>query len=205
NDDHYAAFNSVHNTETSEPHRPSLVIALESADHVSKGLLINTKVQTYIECFQCGKLRCIYSERTLISDERQEFGLIENEMNYTCDSLLVSEDHILYNKLFVREKITCELPIELAYYSSISHRQGLKQLCYWCGVDGSFADPQENLVAKYKFIFSYCIWCLKNGKNYFCQVEIKTNKKKEVEVTMFNLTIGRKKCKIRSLVLICKK
>ncbi|CAG8763783.1 15134_t:CDS:2, partial [Rhizophagus irregularis] len=143
NDDHYAAFNSVHNTETSEPHRPSLVIALESADHVPKGLLINTK--------------------------RQEFGLIENEMNYTCDSLLVSEDHILYNKLFVREKITCELPIELAYYSSISHRQGLKQLCYWCGVDGSFADPQENLV------------------------EIKTNKKKEVEVTMFNLTIGRKK------------
>ncbi|UZO01002.1 uncharacterized protein OCT59_012111 [Rhizophagus irregularis] len=179
NDDHYAAFNSVHNTETSEPHRPSLVIALESADHVPKGLLINTK--------------------------RQEFGLIENEMNYTCDSLLVSEDHILYNKLFVREKITCELPIELAYYSSISHRQGLKQLCYWCGVDGSFADPQENLVAKYKFIFPYCIWCLKNGKNYFCQVEIKTNKKKEVEVTMFNLTIGRKKCKIRSLVLICKK
>uniref|UniRef100_U9SW53 Uncharacterized protein n=1 Tax=Rhizophagus irregularis (strain DAOM 181602 / DAOM 197198 / MUCL 43194) TaxID=747089 RepID=U9SW53_RHIID len=43
NDDHYAAFNSVHNTETSERHRPSLVIALESAEHVPKGLLINTK------------------------------------------------------------------------------------------------------------------------------------------------------------------
>ncbi|GET65114.1 uncharacterized protein OCT59_008173 [Rhizophagus irregularis] len=84
NDDHYAAFNSVHNTETSERHRPSLVIALESAEHVPKGLLINTKVRIYIECFQCGKLQCIYSERALTSDEKQEFGLIENEMNYTC-------------------------------------------------------------------------------------------------------------------------
>ncbi|PKK56062.1 hypothetical protein RhiirC2_800838, partial [Rhizophagus irregularis] len=34
NNDHYAAFNSVHNTETSERHRPTLVIALESAERV---------------------------------------------------------------------------------------------------------------------------------------------------------------------------
>ncbi|PKK55822.1 hypothetical protein RhiirC2_801428 [Rhizophagus irregularis] len=56
NDNHYAAFNSVHNTETSEPHRPSLVIALKSAERIPKGLFINIMVQTYIECFQCGKL-----------------------------------------------------------------------------------------------------------------------------------------------------
>jgi len=51
NDDHYAAFNSVHNTEISECHRPSLVTALESAKRVPKGLLVNTKVRTYVECF----------------------------------------------------------------------------------------------------------------------------------------------------------
>ncbi|CAG8732750.1 20960_t:CDS:1, partial [Rhizophagus irregularis] len=83
----------------------------------------------------------------------------------------------------------------------MSCRQGLNQLCYWCGVDGGFADPPENLVAKYKFVFPCCIWCLENGKNHFCQVDMKLKliKRKEVEVTMFNLTMKRKECKICSL------
>ena len=80
---------------------------------------MNTKVRTYIECFQCGKLRCIYSERALTPDEKQEFGLTENEMNYICGSSLVSEDHILYNKLIVHKKITCETSIKFAYYLSM--------------------------------------------------------------------------------------
>jgi hypothetical protein len=100
-------------------------------------------------------------------------------MNYTCGSSLVSENHILYNKLFVHEKITCETPIELSYYSSMSRKQGLKKLCYWCEVDSGLADSPKNLVARYKFVFPYCIWCLENGKNHFCRVEIKTNSKKK--------------------------
>ena len=124
-------------------------------------------------------MRCIYSERALTPDEKKIFESIEDEMNYTCGSPFVPENHDLYNKVFVREKITCETPIELAYYSSMSRRQGLKQLCYWCGVDGGLVDSPEILTAKYKFVFPCCTWCLENGKKHFCRVEIKTNSKRQ--------------------------
>ena len=50
--------------------------------------------------------------------QKSQFQHIIDEWDYSCGSPLILKDHALYNVLFVREKITCESPIELAYYSS---------------------------------------------------------------------------------------
>ena len=57
------------------------------------------------------------------------------DWDYSCGSSLVPEDHELDNILFVCEKISCESPIELAYYSS---HKNYPSISYWCGYDQEF-------------------------------------------------------------------
>ena len=151
---------------------------MKSAERAPNGLFVNTKVRDYIECFQCGKLRCVFSNQALDANEKKELYFIKEEMNYSCDSSLVEEDHEFYTKVFVHEKITCKTPIELAYYSSNSRRSNHNsQICYWCGVDGGLVDPPVDKTSNYKFVFLCCCWYLEKGKDFFYRVEIKTNKK----------------------------
>ncbi|CAG8604645.1 19131_t:CDS:2, partial [Racocetra fulgida] len=99
-----------------------------------------------------------------------------NNWNYSCGSPFVPEDHILYNEVFVREKISCETPIELAYYSCRkSNING--NICYWCGYDNELAEPSESLKSKYKSLFPCCTLCRDIGKEFFVRGEIKTHTK----------------------------
>ena len=151
---------------------------MKSAERASKGIFVNTKVRDYIECFQCDKLRCIYSNQALDANEKKELYLVKEEMNYSCGSSLVDKNHEFYTKVYVHKNITCEIPIELAYYSSNSRQNNHNsQICYWCGVDGGLVDPSVEKTSNYKFVFPYCCWCLEKEKDFFCRVEIKTNKK----------------------------
>ena len=135
-------------------------------------------MRDYIECFQCGKLRCVFSNQALDTNEKKELCFVKEEMNYSCGSSLVEDGHEFYTKVFVYEKITCKTPIELAYYSSSLRQNNLNsQICYWCGVDGDLVDPSIDKTSNYKFVFLCCYWCLEKGKDFFCKVEIKTNKK----------------------------
>jgi len=92
---------------------------------------------------------------------------------------LVPEDHALYNILFVREKITCESPIELAYYSS---RKNYFPVCYWCGYEQGLVDIPTHVLSKYKFVFPLCSICQAAGKEFFRRVEIKTNTRKRKRI-----------------------
>jgi len=152
--------------------------AVKLAERAPNGLFVNTKVCDYIEYFQCGKLCYMFSNQALNTNEKKELYSIKKAMNYSCGSLLVEESHEFYTKIFVHEKNTCETPIELAYYSSISCQSNHNsQICYWCGVDGDFVDPPIDKTSNYKFVFPCCCWCLEKGKDFFCRIEIKTNKK----------------------------
>src|SRR5688500_2001209 len=93
----------------------------------------------------------------------------------SCGLSFVPKSHELYNILFVRKKITCELPIELAYYSS---RKNNAPVCYWCGYDQELIDFPARMTSKYKFIFSLYNICQNTGKDFFGRVEIKTNTRK---------------------------
>ncbi|CAG8787459.1 6037_t:CDS:2, partial [Cetraspora pellucida] len=113
---------------------------------------------------------------TITNNERAPSFLLVNTQNYSCESPFVPEDHILYNEVFVREKISCETPIELAYYSCQKSNIN-SNICYWCGYDNELAEPSESLKSKYKFLFPCCTLCRDIGKEFFVRGEIKTHMK----------------------------
>ncbi|CAG8754828.1 6128_t:CDS:2, partial [Racocetra persica] len=100
----------------------------------------------------------------------------KNDWNYSCGSPFVPENHILYDEVFIREKISCETPIELAYYSCRKLNIN-SNICYWCGYNNELAEPPESLKSKYKSLFPCCILCQNAGKEFFVCHEIKTHKK----------------------------
>ena len=152
---------------------------MENAERAPPAILTNTKVRDIIQCFQCGKFRCLYSEKALTATQKPEFQHITNDWDYSCGSTLVPEDHALYNILFAREKITCESPIELAYYSS---RKNYFPVCYWCGYEQGLVDIPTHVSSKYKFVFPLCSICQAAGKEFFRRVEIKTNTRKRKRI-----------------------
>src|SRR5688500_17312108 len=127
-----------------------------NAEWASSTIFANTKVRNIIQCFQCGKFRCLYSEKALTNIQQSLFKCIIDDWDYSCGSSLVSKGHELYNVLFVREKISCESPIELAYYSSRKHNPSI---CYWCGCDQELLEVPTSMTLKYKFVFPMCNVC----------------------------------------------
>ncbi|CAG8562426.1 5820_t:CDS:2 [Funneliformis caledonium] len=157
NNDHYADFHTVYHKITTEDHCLTLKQIVKSAERTPKRIFVNTKVCDYIECFQCNKLRCIYSNQALDANEKKELYLVKEEINYSCSSSLVDENHEFYTKVYVHKNITCKTPIELAYYSSNSRQSNHNsQICYWCRVDGGLVDPSVEKTSNYKFVFPCC-------------------------------------------------
>jgi hypothetical protein len=148
---------------------------MENAERAPAAVLTNTNVRNIIQCFQCGKFRCLYSEKALTAMQKSQFQHIINDWDYSCGSPLAPEDHALYNILFAREKISCESPIELAYYSS---RKNHTPVCYWCGYDQELVDIPTHMTSKYKFVFPLCNICQTAGKDFFGRIEIKVNTRK---------------------------
>ncbi|UZO26953.1 uncharacterized protein OCT59_019163 [Rhizophagus irregularis] len=172
--DHYAKFQTVYQSETTEQHRPTLITTIANSERASSSILVNTRVREFIQCFQCGRMRCLYSERALSAEDKIACQIAIDNWDYSCGSPLVPEDHILYNKVFVREKISCETPMELAYYSCRKSNVNC-DVCYWCGHDNELAVPSESLKSKYKSLYPCCNLCRNAGKDIFVRGEIKTN------------------------------
>jgi hypothetical protein len=157
-----------------------------NSERAPSTIFVNTKVRNIIQCFQCGKFRCLYSEKALTNTQQSIFKCIVDDWDYSCGSSLVPESHELYNVLFVREKISCESPIELSYYSS---RKNNPLVCYWCGCDQELLEFPTYMTSKYKFVFPLCSICQSKGKDFFARIEIKTNtkgqKKREILIVNF--------------------
>ena len=173
--DHYANFQTAYRSGTTEQYRPTLMTTMANSERVPSSIFTNTRVREFIQCFQCGKMRCLYSERALSAEDKIACQIAIDDWDYSCGSPLVPEDNILYNKVFVREKINCEMPMELAYYSCRKSNTNNNDTCYWCGHDNELAEPPESLKLKYKSLFPCCTLCQSAGKDIFARGEIKTH------------------------------
>ena len=158
----------MYGTETTKQHRPTLMTAMVNAERAPSLIFINTTLL----CLSTR--RYLYSERALTAAQQSLFQRIVDDWDYSCGSPLVPESHELYNILFVREKISCESPIELSYYSS---RKNNPPVCYWCGYDEGLVDFPMHMTSRYKFVYPLCNICQSIGKDFFARVEIKTNTK----------------------------
>jgi hypothetical protein len=135
--------------------------------------LIGGKIRDYIICCDCGKRRCVYSDKALSQDEIQDFKQSLDVYDYSCGAPLFPDDHYLAEKLFVRVKISCDTPVEILYYSS--RKTGNFDICYYCGAESGFVNPSDILKTKYKIIYPLCQGCQDKGKEFGTRLEIKVN------------------------------
>ncbi|CAB4398619.1 unnamed protein product [Rhizophagus irregularis] len=124
-------------------------------------------------CCDCGKRRCVYSDKALSQDEIQDFKQSLDTYDYSCGAPLFPDDHYLAELLFVRVKISCDTPMEILYYSS--RKSGNSDICYHCGTDSDFVDPPDSIRTKYKIIYPLCQRCQDKGKEFNARMEVKVN------------------------------
>ena len=76
------------------------------------------KVRACIQCGECHKARCVYSQCHLNLQELNEISRIKESNIYTCGSILFPPGSKYENSIIVREALTCSTTIETQYYSS---------------------------------------------------------------------------------------
>ena len=92
---------------------------------------------------------------------------------YTCGSPIVPEDHSLYNKVFVRMNLTCDLPIEQVYYScKVEHLQ----ICYYCGKENNLVKPSHEILSRFQTVYPLCEVCQEKGKDFFTKGKMQMRK-----------------------------
>ena len=65
----------------------------------------------------------------------------------------------LFGEVFVRLQLSCQKPIEFAYYASAIGRKGK---CCYCGADGG--EKEKDLLKKHKVVLPRCKECEEKRK-----------------------------------------
>ncbi|GES77742.1 hypothetical protein GLOIN_2v1780244 [Rhizophagus clarus] len=172
NTDHYATFQNVYGTETTEEYRPTYMQSQANAEPIPKSILIVAKIRGYINCKDCGKRRCVYSDKSLTCKEQEDYQQAMDLYSYSCGAPIFPDDYYL-KVVFVRTRISCDSPIEILYYSS--RRSGNYPICYYCGEREDLVTSSRSLKEHFKQIYPLCEGCQENGKEFYTKGEIKTN------------------------------
>ena len=90
----------------------------------------SSKVRAVINCWDCGKGRCLYSKNALTGEQLQQVQLVIENSQYVCGGQLFDEDDP-----FAVQKVnlTCSSPIEIGYYNPDSRAFKTTDICIHCG------------------------------------------------------------------------
>jgi len=144
-----------------------------NAEPIPKSILVVSKIRGYINCEDCGKRRCVYSEKSLTHEEQEDHQQALKSYSYFCGVPIFPDDHYLKEIVFVRIRISCDSPIEILYYSS--RKSGNYLICYYCGESENLVTPPQSLKERFKQIYPLCEGCQENRKIFYTKGEIKTN------------------------------
>ncbi|PKC54998.1 hypothetical protein RhiirA1_476344 [Rhizophagus irregularis] len=98
--DHYANFQTAYRSGTTEQYRPTLMTTMANSERVPSSIFTNTRVREFIQCFQYGKIRCLYSKCALSAEDKIACQISIDDWDYSCGSPFVPKNNILYNKIF---------------------------------------------------------------------------------------------------------
>ena len=153
---HYKVFQDVFGKTTSEADRPSIAQSKQREEHPSSNYTA-AKVRSTVKCLACDKPRCVYSEKMSTYKENKSIVTLAAEVNfYVCGSPLIPDSHPLAKDVYVRTSLSCDSPIERAYYSS-SKTMKFPAICAHCG-NKDCAIPQH-LSEKFKVVLPICDLC----------------------------------------------
>ncbi|PKB96004.1 hypothetical protein RhiirA5_424204 [Rhizophagus irregularis] len=169
NPDHYQDFDSLYGQNTTEKDIPSKKNHHECKELAPSGILVAARVRDFVFCISCSKLRCLFSQYVLDDSDYEALQTAMETFAYTCGSPIVPENHFLYDKVFVRMNLTCNLPIEQVYYScKIEH----SQICYYCGEEDNLVEPLQEILSQFQTVYPLCEVCQERGKNFFTKGKI---------------------------------
>ena len=109
------------------------------------------KVKGILKIFHCNKPRCYFSQQQNAEYE----GALETlwlkmesiSFSYSCGDFFFDDDHLVSKVLGQRVSLTCESPVEKAYYTDKGRALKLPDICIHCAKGGStdFLFGQEEL------------------------------------------------------------
>lgn len=192
----YKKFSDLYNTITTEDHRPSLLNQKKKKANsmgFSPSSQFAKNVGIVIECCECNKWRVLYSKTKLnaieVSTLKRYFDTIqyacgdtfENAENESSDSEHDDSDNIgdLFKKVKINDSLTCNLPMEVPYYSS-----GLfENICFQCGNIPEENDESINSVSIDDGYYYYCNECnssVSDKRKRSKDAKLQQNKKKRI-------------------------
>ncbi|CAG8737947.1 16007_t:CDS:1, partial [Cetraspora pellucida] len=174
NTDYYATFQQVYSTKTTEEYRLTYIQSKANSESIPKSILIFEKIRGYIDCENCRKRYCVYSNKSLTNEEQLDYQQILESYSYSCGAPIFPDNHYLKEVIFVRSQINCDSPIEILYYSS---RKGNYPICYYCGSREDLVTPSQFLKEQFKQIYPLCEFCQLDQKEFHRKGAIKTNNK----------------------------
>ena len=96
----------------------------------------------FSKCEECLKWHVCYAARALKKDKKQELERHLDTLSYACGACFqdidMDEDSV-FNLVYVNDKLTCESPIETAYYVTFTD-----PLCYYCGAERSLMFKEDH-------------------------------------------------------------
>ena len=95
-------FQRVYRTETTEEYRPTYMQSQVNAEPISKSILIGGKIRGYIDCEDCKKCRCVYSDKSMSREEQEDYQQVLDSYSYSCGAPIFPDDHYLSEVVFVR-------------------------------------------------------------------------------------------------------
>ena len=89
---------------------------------------------------------------------------MQEELHYTCGAAPFPGSHDLFDKLVVKEGMSCSTPIETTYYTG-SGTSRFEDICYYCGDNEILEDNNEidELKAQYGIVRPICESCFSKG------------------------------------------
>ena len=79
----------------------------------------------------------------ILFEEKTSLEILLDNVIYICGSPIIPETHNLYEKVYIRQKIHCNSPIEAVYYSC--HRLKTEIICFYCGEKNELLEPDDDL------------------------------------------------------------
>ena len=178
--EHYKPYLEVKGQQTDESDRPSLKpskagkktkkATATSAEKSTAATFENPfqsaqTARATVTCTECQKPRVVYSNKKLSSRQEVLLAVTLSEYEYSCGSeLFPPNEASILQSLTIKSHLSCNQPIEVAYYGS---DVGRKDLCAYCASANAHKDAA--LTKKFKTVLPICEACIADGKDVVTQ------------------------------------
>jgi hypothetical protein len=146
------------------------------------------KVRSVVECYSCGKGRCIYSTLDDITDEMTtELELNIENVTYQCGDIFFPDENQGLGSIFIqRQNLTCSMPMEKSYFDIYGRAYKCPDRCYWCGSGVDLLRQKELVEMKItegEEKIPICTICLQEGKTVTKRTGTRKNVTKDKKET----------------------